>query len=436
MHAARSTQHAARSTQHAARSWTGVALRAGVVASVLVISGWNDKGCGGGGGPVPSGDNGVNVEPEHVDGLASGKPSDPIEVSRDNPWFQGWYTAPPGSWATGSGSIYSTQFDGACGGQGLGTLSLYEFAPRPHEVDAWQTPLRPVVGTQSTGVFGQTWLNWAVRTGNFVPGNDYAVTQQNCAGHTKTATWFRLASNILVVPVIVISWLRPPGSLAGSPAEQDYGSRGRALFDFIPFHGQLTDTVPAGWKPQSSANPTANYDPPDDLWSRCGIQFQVLATFVFKRRQGDQTLDNCFAGNNHFEFLVPRNKLIAQQVGPAAAALIANLEPVIASFGYLNCPWGGHAVVDERVAEIDRAAPTGLNSERVVPAHELGHVLGLLHENELPLNLMYGEGDPGTELTDDQCAVARGAATKLSDRYRTYNQAIRRGAPNPTGLAP
>ncbi|MBI3202085.1 MAG: hypothetical protein HYZ29_11125 [Myxococcales bacterium] len=399
---------------------------------MLGICGWNDTGCGGG-GPQPNGDNGVNVEPAHVDGLASGKPDDPIEVTRDNPWFQGWYSAPAGSWATALGK-YSTTYDGSCGGQGLGTLNLYEFAPRPHEVDDWHTPLRPVTGTQSTGVFGQTWLNWAVRTGNFVPGNDYAVTQQNCAGHTKTATWFRLASDVLVVPVILISWVHN-APVAGTLKQQDFGSRGRALLDFIPFHGDLTDTVPPGWNPKSSIDPTGEYEPPDDLWSRCGIQFQVVATLVFKRRSDNQTLNNCDQGHNHFAFQTERNELIAKALGPAAAGFIQKLQPAIASFGYLHCPWTGHAVVAEGVAEINRAPP-GLHDVRAVPAHELGHVLGLYHEDDSPQNLMYGAGDPGTELLDDQCVTARGVATKFTERYRTYNQAIGRVAPDQTGLAP
>ncbi len=398
---------------------------------MLGISGWNDTGCGGG-GPFPTGDNGVSVEPTHVDGLASGKPSNPIVVTRDNPWFQGWYSAPAGSWATGSGSIYSNVFDGSCGGKGLGTLSLYEFAPRPYEVDAWQTPLRPIFGHQSTGAFGQTWLNWAVRTGNFVPDNDYAVTQQNCAGHTKPATWFRLASDVLVVPVILISWLHhAPG--AGTPAEQDFRNRGRALFDFIPFHGGLTDTVPPGWNPKKSASPTAEYEPPDDVWSQCRIQFQVLATLMFERRNIPD-LNQCYPHVNHFELKKERDKLIAKELGPAASGLIEQLEPVVASFGYLNCPWTGNTVVDEHVAEVD-SAPPGFHDVRMVPAHELGHVLlGGGHEGP-PSNLMYGDGDPGTELTDAQCAEARANAAEFAERYRTYNEAIGRATPL-TGLAP
>jgi len=301
---------------------------------VLGISGWNDTGCGGG-GPLPTGDNGVSVEPTHVDGLASGKPSNPIVVNRDNPWFQGWHSAPAGSWATGSGSIYANEFDGSCGGKGLGTVSLYEFAPRPYEVDAWQTPLRPIFGHQSTSAFGQTWLNWAVRTGNFVPDDEYAVTQQNCAGHTKPATWFRLASDVLVVPVILISWL---------------------------------------------------------------------------------------------ELKKERDKLIAKELGPAASGLIEQLQPVVTSFGYLNCPWTGNTVVDEHVAEVD-SAPPGFHDVRMVPAHELGHLLlGGGHEGP-PSNLMYGDGDPGTELTELQCANAQAKAAEFAERYRAFNQAIGRAAP-------
>ncbi|MCL4750266.1 MAG: hypothetical protein KJ015_08905, partial [Myxococcales bacterium] len=430
---ARSTQHAARSTQHAARSTlvsSDVGLKLGILAAALCLGGWNDGQ--------------VGVKTEHISSWGSGTLSSPIVVNRDNPWFEGWYSAPPGRWMFAAGTyshVYSSSpFAG-------GHLRTFEFAePSWNSIDDWQTPIR---GDSLHGYGGyQTpdeagWLKWAMRSGNLVPGGLYAATLAY-SGPSGPSTWFKLADDVLVVPVVVIAW-RKNYPAAGDPQWQDFRTRAAALFDFIPFQGSRTTNWPADWGESSfwfpeptmwpwtkfeSEDPTAYYDPPDDVWTQCGIQFQVVAAFMFDAPK--QFEQYCYAGARHFyDADSERNNLIEGAVGQhGRKLLVTDLSPVFAEFGYLACSnFWGNWVVGSATFEIDRADASPPSN---LVAHELGHVLLGSGHSSAPGNLMRPAPANDHGLDAFQCSTARAAARDFAARFWTFNRAIGRiSAQNP-----
>jgi hypothetical protein len=401
-------------------------LRAGVLASLFAIAAPDGNGCSN--PPDPAGDNGVNVKPIHRIHYATGSAADPIQVTRDNPWFKGYYSgAPNGSYGNATG-LYSNVFDAKCGVQGFGSVETFEFSGTD-EVDYWVTKLRPPEGTEKVSS-GNPDLLWEVRTGNLVPGNRYALGEFNCAGQTASPTWVRLADNIAVVPVVLISF-HTTAPAAGTDAEQDFRNRGRVLFDFIPFTGQHTSTAPAGWNAKNTDDPVGTWAPPDDIWAQCGIQFQVIAVFQFDR---DETLTNCDSQADHFLNVNNRKSTLTAVVGPDVFARLDALNPVYAYFGWVNCTsWLGNHLLSESTVEINRRFSPVEGPYTV--AHELGHVLWSPNHVKYmddPTNLM-SDAEPvlGTKLTSDQCATASQTAEAFSARYATYNEAIGRVVPPP-----
>ena len=218
----------------------------------------------------------------------------------------------------------------------------------------------------------------------------------------------------------------------GPESAQDYRTRALAAFDFIPFQGSRTSNWPADWNPPSShpwsktaaADPTGRFEPPDDIWNLCGIQFQVIRAFKLPQ---PPPLDNpCAAGNAQLNNMSMISQEILTLVGASEHALIFDpLFPIIVSFGYPNCGnWYGqwtHATVEIDLA--DSSPP------RTLLAHELGHyLLGAGHDAD-PGNLMSVALTGSTLRLSDQCEDARRAARALSARFRDYNEKVGRIRP-------
>jgi len=359
--------------------------------------------------------------------------TDPIVVNRDNPWLEGWYEAPPGRWMQASG-IYSNAYSNSPLAGGF--IRTYEFwEPSWNAVDDWQTPIRgdSLAGSNGYQTSSENgWLNWAVRSGNFVPGGLYAVALANANG-SAPSTWFKLADSVIVLPVIAISW-QVNNQDAGGAAAQDFRTRASALFDFIPFQGSRTSNWPADWATDPSSwpwskhaadDPVAYYDPPDDVWSQCGIQFQVVRTFRFSVAS---TNPACYGASPTIMTYDAIGQRILAAVGPSEWSLIFNdLMPLVANFAYMNCAnFFGNWVVDQKQVEIDRADVFPPSN---VVAHELGHwLLGAGHES--PPNLMAAAPANGHALTPTQCADAKAMARDMAARFRIYNEKIGRIRPD------
>ncbi len=383
------------------------ALKLGLAVAALGLVGWNS--------------NTVGVDVTHIAQWNPGTVDEPILVNRDNPWLQGWFNTTAGNSWNGIGQ-YSHQYSGTCNG----TIRTYEFWSPPFNTDDWATPMRPVAGYQYTDSRASQ-LNWAVRSGNLVPENSYAVAQAHLCNNdglatSPSATWFQLSPSVLVVPVVLVSWIRP--GLEWPPAEQDFRARGRALFDFIPFKGSYTNTAPSQWNAANTAAPEPYYDPPDDIWTQCGIQFQVVAEFKFDAQKVPPPCNK--TGNvQEFAEVGAVKNLIAGQIGAGAAEeLLTLLAPVRAHFGYLGCSnfRGKGDLGDTHSLHIDRAD----SGPAPLVAHELGHVLGLTHVGT-STNLMCGqENCTGRTITQQQCNAARTRAGEFASRFREYNRKLGR----------
>ncbi len=327
-----------------------------------------------------------------------------------------------------AGGVYSHQYSNSAFAGGF--LRTFEFWDQGlTAVDDWQTPIRGITGYQSSS---QGWLNWAVRAGNFVPGGVYATTLANGTGPSPS-TWFKLADDVIVLPVIVVSRISSAPAW-GPESAQDYRTRALALFDFIPFQGSRTSNWPADWNPPSShpwnktaaADPVGTFDPPDDIWEQCGIQFQVIRAFKFPQ-PAPPTLPCQVASPQLKSYGEIGLEDIRPAVGESEYSLIFDqLHPLVVSFGYANCSnWYGQYIPGQNLVEIDLAdaAPP-----RVLIAHELGHIIfGAGHDGD-PNNLMVGTLT-GQALRPVQCEQARDWARGLSAGFRDFNEKIGRIRP-------
>lgn len=387
--------------------------------SLLGVCGWSNNQAG--------------VKMSHISSWGAGTMTDPIVVNRDNPWLEGWYEAPPGRWMQASGTYSNAYSSSPFAG---GFIRTYEFwEPSWNAVDDWQTPIRGdslagFNGYQTSGENG--WLNWAVRSGNFVPGGLYAVALANANGPTPS-TWFKLADDVIVLPVIAISW-QVDNQDAGGASAQDFRTRASALFDFIPFQGSRTSNWPADWTTDPSSwpwskhaadDPTAYYDPPDDIWSQCGIQFQVVRTFRFMKSNADI---GCSEGGANLASYNDIGQRILAAVGASQWSLIFDeLNPLVVNFAHVNCPyWFGNWVVNHKQVEIDRA---DLLPPSNVVAHELGHWLVGSGHHSSAQNLMAATPANAHGLTQSQCDAARTTARDMAARFRAYNEKIGRIRP-------
>lgn len=400
-------------------------LKLGIAASAVALIAWTDQQ--------------VGIKVAHIGQWGSGTLEDPLVVTRDNPWLEGWFSAGAGEWASATGT-YSHVYDGSC----IQALAVTEFGGAGY-LDKWVTPGRPPEGYQQTGVrYGTDWLGWAARTGNLVPGNTYAAFQINtCAGQSASSTYFKLATDVIVVPVIVFGWIIPE---LGGEAWQDYRARGRANFDYIPFKGNHVTTAPSGWIPPASDDPTVDFDAPDDIWSQCGIQLQVVRTVKGYTNEAlnypdceENSLHRLYADLTGVSYSHDSAKLAALQAeypnNPEVAqqlyGLLNELQPLIVDFGFAGCPYFyGKTDWQSSLVQIDNGG-----APRNVVAHEIAHALTHDTTHHPEPNLLCAGYCDGTVLTPEQCATARTHALDFANRFRTYNEKIGR-IPHSNPLTP
>jgi hypothetical protein len=278
---------------------------------------------------------------------------------------------------------------------------------------------------------------WITRTERLVHGAlvsaERFVTGPNPLGPSKRI-WIELAETTLLVPVVVVSFVRA----GAAPASQDHSDEFRALFDFIPPHLSVAGrhTRPAG----DLLDPARIQLPPDDIWAQCGIQFQVIDAFVVPMDSG--WIIPCARGYDGQRNFMPDARLVEklvelygdERVLPLFEAVGQTYAPafVVLEMAHTfppsdcNLQFYGRAVPG-RMIELDYRI---LHDVRPTTAHELGHVLLGPNHSSIAGNLMLGGGGPSDlDLSPEQCRTARASAKPLSDKYRALNVVRGHAAP-------
>jgi hypothetical protein len=331
----------------------------------------------------------------------------PVLATRDNPGWWGPLILPAG---VSSSAADSYSADGQWTNL-TGAMILSEYR-RPTSLYGVQwLPLLPAVGSYE----GPGMAYWSTRGGTLVHGNTYRAELSLDAhvgnGHhieSGRQLFAKLSDEVALVPVVLISWKLP----GNDPTFQDQTLPGHSLFDFIPPLG-----VPI-------TPPDLYEEPPDNLWDQCGVQFQVVASFVFELPAGFNPGLHCgvqvatFAGQNEIESRVRNAMAWHPSLGDR---IVEDLLPVYVSYGELgSCAgFGGYVgkwIPNTNVIEVD------FQRTGVITGHELGHVL--LGDDHSPLasNLMTDyPGQNDRELTAAQCDSAHATASNFSERFARFN---------------
>jgi len=188
----------------------------------------------------------------------------------------------------------------------------------------------------------------------------------------------------------------------------------------------LADTADGVKNYGTSVAPDFYEMPPDDIWTQCGIQFQVVAQYEATLPANWQ--NHCYANSSNVPD--PFMNVAALHNNP----WLMQLAPIAVSFvddQTAGCPWWGMTVgIGGNRIEIDHQHGGGHGA--TTTAHELGHALGLNHL-AVSGNLMASNGPNGgpggagwQAVTAAQCTAARTAAAALSSRYDYYNYLIGR----------
>ena len=235
---------------------------------------------------------------------------------------------------------------------------------------------------------------------------------------SESSTYYRLSDDVLIVPIVVISWIYP----GGSQSAQDQRWELQAAFDYIPFYGSKLDTIPDDWLSKGWRQPETPYFPPDDIFAQCGIQFQVVEVFMLQT-QGPLSSQDCNPAKpvNVFASDTWRDTQLQQALGLPEYQALVTLDPIDVEVGHWTCSgFSGKGSDDDRQVQIEKGY-AGVNL-----AHELGHILiGDGHYN-VAGNLMKEGAYAETGLVAGQCATARQNAAFYSQRFRDYNISLGR----------
>ncbi len=366
---------------------------------------------------------------------------DPIVLRRDNPALGGQVqvtgSAVKGRLGSDGTTLSTAKWEGA-----EGYLEVKELRADNSLYATYKTPLLPRETFDSPGT-----AKFGTRGITMVHGNKYAAravgTGAGNSGQATDTTHYKLADDVLVVPLVVVNWI-PRG-------QGDFmGTRVAGMFDFYPAVASYPVTFPNTWragypKVVPSLTPTlfqadltaANYKngsttlerynpsyggaTPDDVFAGCGVQFQVIARVDVSEPVGFRPGERC---NDQAENLPESSALTAAwNNSPIAQYISRVVQPLTVGYANYGCGyWNG--MYHPSGVEIDVGrAPNIL-------AHELGHHFGgpdvpnhqrdREHDRD-PGNLLHASYS-GTKLTPGQCSAARSKAADYSARYDEYSR--------------
>jgi hypothetical protein len=323
---------------------------------------------------------------------------------------------------------------------------------RPESTIQNVTPLRVAKDARE----GQT-TEWQSRTGSIGHEATYFVqaetTRRPTLGPEVTTAssrlYLQLADDVLLVPVVVVVWINGTAAAPSRTVQRRQAFEALRLFDF---EDQSSDRFWMGVDSDSveRQGTVAMEASPDDIWSQCGIQFQVVGVMTAQQEVGR----SCGRSALYRNFV----EIVETEQGPIAlhgmellqhrlrseggaedqglnelADLVQELDPIIYNLGIIGgCTFAGSAYAPRNIVEVDTDPYFGVPRSPVTSAHELGHVLlgseshceQMHHKTQAECR---AEGDlmvsfAQNERTIHDCDRARIKAQQMSDRFRIYRQ--------------
>lgn len=377
---------------------------------------------------------------------AAGTFQNPILVRRDNPMLSGILVLGDSSVRATVTSPYFTD------GQWTNFMGHFRITEFRQGGSHYLNQFTPVLPRQAVSGAGMSFVG--TRAGTMVHGNTYALSikAKAKAGETfeaENTRYIKLADDVLLVPVVIVSWKRP----GSDPAFVNETYPARNMFDFNPIGIDAPQgyTRPDKTSMQPLPNLTLNslypalYDqpqpywfagmapdkkemPPDEVWKTCGIQFQVVAQFIFDLPDDWQNKCNSKALN----FGQPEWAIAKELAGKPALRdyLLKDLKPIFISIGdnsLCSTGWSQDSFFGTTPGKGNHIE-VGFVRPRTLTAHELGHALSLDHavdpKTKEPIkgNLMRENPIQGEfKLTKPQCDDARKVAATYSARYDYFN---------------